>query len=457
MKTGTRSLFVALSFALGTVLSASSASAQIYSSCDRWGNTTTSGYTIYNNIWGDGAGTQCLTVYAHNNWNVVANHPNTSGIKSYPNVEMKTSVNVDSLGALTSTFAVTRPSVGAYASTYDIWFDNYSYEVMLWMNKTGAVGPIAQAWDANGNPIADFSNVSVGGHTWNVYRGSNGANAVFSFVRTTNTNSGTVDIAAIARWIKARGWFGNANLHSVQFGFEITSSGGNQTYSVTNFSVSATAASLTVSPASMSFGANASSQTLTITSNTTWTVSDDQSWITPGTTSGTNNGSSSISVLANSTGASRSGTVTVSGGGITRTVTVTQSATSSTTPDTYQAENATRAGTGTVVETQWPGYRGTGYVNLPTTGGSITFSNVDGNGGGTKNLAIRYAHGSTGNRTCNLVVNGSTRTITFTPTGSWSTWSTLTVAITLNNNSTNSIRIASTGSDGGNIDEITVP
>ena len=39
---------------------------------------------------------------------------------------------------------------------------------------------------------------TVGGHTWDVYRGSNGTNAVFSFVRTSNTNSGTVDVLARA-------------------------------------------------------------------------------------------------------------------------------------------------------------------------------------------------------------------------------------------------------------------
>lgn len=212
--------------------------AQIYSTCDQWGNTTHNGYTIYNNIWGSGAGSQCLTVYAYNNWYVDANHPNTSGIKSYPNVEMKVNHNVDSMPAITSSFSVTRPGTGAYITSYDIWYNNYAYEVMLWMNRTGAVGPIASGWDANGNPIAEVTNVSVGGHTWNVYRGSNGSNQVFSFVRTSNTNSGTVDIRAISQWIRNRGWFGNVNLHSIQLGFEISSSGGStQRYAVTNFSV----------------------------------------------------------------------------------------------------------------------------------------------------------------------------------------------------------------------------
>lgn len=41
---------------------------------------------------------------------------------------------------------------------------------MVWMNKVGAVGPIPGSWDDDGNPIPEDTNVSVGGHTWNVYK-----------------------------------------------------------------------------------------------------------------------------------------------------------------------------------------------------------------------------------------------------------------------------------------------
>jgi rhamnogalacturonan endolyase len=126
-------------------------------------------------------------------------------------------------------------------------------------------------------------------------------------------------------------------------------------------------------------------------------------------------------------------------------------------PVTYQAENATLAGTGTVVETTNAGYHGTAYVNFPANGGTCTFNNVAGNGGGTKSLTIRYANGSGAARTGNLIVNGTTTSITFATTTDWTTWVTMNVTITLNNNSTNTIQFASTGNDLGNIDEITVP
>ena len=126
------------------------------------------------------------------------------------------------------------------------------------------------------------------------------------------------------------------------------------------------------------------------------------------------------------------------------------------TSDTYQAEAATVAG-GVTIDSNNAGFNGSGFANFPASGGTLTFNNVDGNGGGSKALQIRYALGATTARTGNLVVNGSTTSVTFQPTGAWTTWNTLTVNITLNNNSTNTFQFASTGSDLGNIDQIIVP
>jgi hypothetical protein len=61
---------------------------------------------------------------------------------------------------------------------------------------------------------------------------------VFSFVRTGNTNSGTVDVLAVLNWIRARGWFGDVTLGEVQFGFEITSSSGGMDFASNSYSVS---------------------------------------------------------------------------------------------------------------------------------------------------------------------------------------------------------------------------
>jgi mannan endo-1,4-beta-mannosidase len=81
---------------------------------------------------------------------------------------------------------------------------------------------------------------------------------------------------------------------------------------------------LVVSPTSLSFAAGASSLPVAVTANVSWTVTDNQTWITASPTSGANNGSFNVTTTANTGTTSRTGTVTVTGGGLTRTIAVTQ-------------------------------------------------------------------------------------------------------------------------------------
>jgi hypothetical protein len=188
---------------------------------------SSSGYTVRNNIWGSGAGFQSIWANSYSNWGVWANHPNTGGVKSYPHSAKMINQRLSALTRLSSSFNVSRPSAGAYATTYDIWANNHAYEIMIWMNKQGAVGPIGTRQ----------TTATVGGHTWDVYRGSNGSNAVFSFIRTSNTNAGTVDVLAVLKWIQARGWYGDVTVGDAQFGFEITSSSGGMNFTSNSFSI----------------------------------------------------------------------------------------------------------------------------------------------------------------------------------------------------------------------------
>ncbi|MFJ2892604.1 hypothetical protein ACIO53_41905 [Streptomyces sp. NPDC087305] len=216
--------------ALGATVALASApaSAAVWSSCDQWGSTTLNGYTLYNDIWGSGAGSQCIWANSGTNWGVNANHPNTGGIKAYPNAKKVIGKSITSLGSLKSSYNVTVPSSGAYNTSYDIWDTNYAYEIMLWVNKTGAVGPLGTSQGS----------LTLGGSTWTVYKGNNGANDVFSFVRSSNSSSGTIDILPILKWIKdTKGWFGNVTIGDLQFGFEITSSSGGLAFTTNSESV----------------------------------------------------------------------------------------------------------------------------------------------------------------------------------------------------------------------------
>ncbi|MCP8710061.1 hypothetical protein [Streptomyces sp. AC04842] len=222
---------IAPALALGATAGPASAPAHaaVWNSCDQWGNTTLDGYTLYNNIWGTGAGSQCVWANSGTNWGVWADHPDTGGIKSYPNSKKVINKPISSLTSLTSTYRVTVPSAGAYNTSYDIWDTDYDYEIMLWVNYNGAVGPLGTAQGT----------VSLGGHTWNVHKGNNGANEVFSFLRTSDSTSGTVDILPVLKWIKdTKGWMGKETIGDVQFGYEITSSAGGLDFRTDSLTVS---------------------------------------------------------------------------------------------------------------------------------------------------------------------------------------------------------------------------
>ena len=119
---------------------------------------------------------------------------------------------------------------------------------------------------------------------------------------------------------------------------------------------------------------------------------------------------------------------------------------------TIQAEDAIVVG-GATVENVHAGYNGTGFVNLPPHGGIVEFV-VQGCAGGQYKLEYRYALGS-GSRSADLEVNGIRQQITATSTGSWTTYKTESITVNLNAGS-NNITLWSTGSDFGNLDQITL-
>lgn len=159
----------------------------------------------------------------------------------------------------------------------------------------------------NFSTAASSQNVSV---TSNIAWSVTDDQSWISVSPASGSNNGTVAVSVTANGGAARS--GN-----------VTISGSGITRVVT-ISQSGTTASLSVSPTSISYGSGAGSQNVAVTSNTSWSVSDNQSWISASPTSGTNNGTVAVSVTAN-TGAARNGTVTFTAGTLTQTVNISQS------------------------------------------------------------------------------------------------------------------------------------
>jgi len=192
-----------------------------WSSSAQYGYTVLSPYTFYNNIWGLVSGSsQSLYVNSASDWYVSAYHPySTGGIKSYPNISRSVSnLAISSLSA-TASAQTSTPASGIWDQAFDIWVKGSSqnsntsstvtYEIMLWTNwMQDKMYPISNLYAYSSSlgtwlPSPFVSSVNVGGRTWDLYVGTNGANAVYSFLATTKTNNVTLDIAAILKWLQA--------------------------------------------------------------------------------------------------------------------------------------------------------------------------------------------------------------------------------------------------------------
>jgi hypothetical protein len=210
---------------------------------------------VNNNTWGSDSSpagwSESITTNSGSAWRTDFNWPsgaNNNSVKAYPStvlgwhwgwhfqntglpVQLSANRNVNSNYAYTVNFG---GGVGNVA--YDIWlhtqsnplFENPSDEIMIWVNSTNGAGPISQQ--------AVISNLSIGGSTWNLHRGNIGWN-VWSFVRTSNSGSGSINVKNFTDYLRANQGMSSAKyLTSVQFGTEIFRGAGN--LNVTNYSAS---------------------------------------------------------------------------------------------------------------------------------------------------------------------------------------------------------------------------
>lgn len=123
---------------------------------------------------------------------------------------------------------------------------------------------------------------------------------------------------------------------------------------------------------------------------------------------------------------------------------------------TYEAETGTTL-TSSIVDNTYPGYTGTGYVDFQAASdAAVQWNSIFIGSTGTKNVKIRYAL-QTGTRYLDVYVNG-TKVISdaaFEATGSWATWGEKSIQVPMSSG-TNTLRLATTGTEGPNIDNINV-
>jgi len=118
---------------------------------------------------------------------------------------------------------------------------------------------------------------------------------------------------------------------------------------------------------------------------------------------------------------------------------------------TAQAENLTFQKACTKA-TDHPGYNGTGYMDFGGAGSIVELGKVNVPRYGSYKLSLRYANGTTANRTSKISINDQVvGSVPFGGTGGWSTWKTNDITVTLKKGA-NKIRVTSVG-EGPNLDQ----
>jgi hypothetical protein len=201
-------------------------------------------YIVQNNEWGSSA-PECITTDGNTDF-TVANSSisnSTSGAPGgYPSIYQgchwgdcssggltTTPVQASSLsaGKVTTSWSTTQPGgSNDYDVAYDIWFNKTStttgqpncLELMVWLNHNGPVQPF-------GSQVA--SNVSIGGHTYNVWEGAQSTWNTVSYSMTTGTTSvSNLDVGQLAQDAISRGYMPSSCwLIDVEAGFELWQGG----------------------------------------------------------------------------------------------------------------------------------------------------------------------------------------------------------------------------------------
>ncbi|KAI3612887.1 glycoside hydrolase family 12 protein [Moniliophthora roreri] len=208
--------------------------------CGQWDSVVVGPYTIYVNQWGKdgGSGTSCAkvnslsgtTISYVNRWNWTGG----TGVKSYTNVNLNQGVGkqLSAISKIPASWKWSQTQTGTIVA--NVAFDLFTaasagasnqYEIMVWVANFNA-GPISAQYGSDGKPVPIVQNVNLAGKSWNLYKGSNGAQTVFSFLTSDGSqiNSFSGDLNDFIKYLTAnQGLSKSQYLTTVQSGTEATS------------------------------------------------------------------------------------------------------------------------------------------------------------------------------------------------------------------------------------------
>lgn len=195
------------------------------------GYTTISGFNIIGNLWNQSvepSATQTVFACSPTNWYVSASMTgNAAGysyspVVSFPEVQREIGKPLSSLGTVTSSYASYGPQLtGAiWESAFDLWLNGDpsqgGHEVMVWTDNHGQY--------PSGSEVS--GSVFINGVSYQLWV-QQGGDYETTLVQNTNSDSGSIDILGVLKWLSANGYeASNPTLSQVDYGFEICKTNG---------------------------------------------------------------------------------------------------------------------------------------------------------------------------------------------------------------------------------------
>ncbi len=210
---------------------------------------------VLNNMWAAKPGTtQTLTANDPGNWNVVANAqpPGSTAVQTYPDGQVTlTTANspkpLSNFGSIISSFSENMHATGSTSAqaAYDIWLGqgastNYADEVMIWNDQAnrGTCGGATVLTNVN---FGGSNGVPVQNWTLCRYGPPGPTSELIWYLTNGNEQSGTVDVLSMVNWLVSNGYLPQGTgLNQIDYGFEICSTPGPETFQVSSFSITST-------------------------------------------------------------------------------------------------------------------------------------------------------------------------------------------------------------------------
>lgn len=254
----------------------------VTSDCAQYGETTVGSYIVYDDLWGEsnGSGSQCVAVTGLSDssltWSTTWSwSENADDVKSFANAVYNfTASKLSSISSMESKWDWTYTGDSVVADVaYDMFTSSSAtgskeFEVMVWLAALGGAGPISATYSASGE-AESIASPTLAGHSFSLYKGSNGVQTVYSFVASQNISSFSADVRDFFTYlINFQDFDSSQYLVSVGAGSEAFT-GSNAEFVVSGYSMEIVtgsgdnSASTTSSPATSSTAATSSSAAAT--------------------------------------------------------------------------------------------------------------------------------------------------------------------------------------------------